>query len=84
MNLDKSEMLSKFFLAQWESPVALDWTLEVHKNLVQKLGMEKFWVLNLFGHKEIWSKNVFVQKIWSKKSWGPNALGQTELLSKKK
>ena len=55
-----------------------------NKNLVQKLRTEKFWVLDLFGHKEIWSKNVFVQKIWSKKSWGPNALGQTELLSKKK
>ena len=35
VNLDKSEMLSKFFLAQWESPVALDWTLEVQKNLTE-------------------------------------------------
>ena len=27
--------MSKFFLAQWESPVALDWTLEVQKNLTE-------------------------------------------------
>ena len=33
LKLDQSEMLSKFFWAQWENPKKLDWTLEVMKNL---------------------------------------------------
>ena len=35
VTLDKSEMLSKFFYAQWENPVPSDWTLEVKKNLIE-------------------------------------------------
>ena len=35
VKLDKSEMLSKFFFVQWENPVALDWTSEVKKNLIE-------------------------------------------------
>ena len=35
IKLDKSEMLSKFFFAQWDSPVHLDWTIEVKKNLIE-------------------------------------------------
>ena len=33
VNLEKSEMLSKFFFAQWEKPAKSDWTVEVRKNL---------------------------------------------------
>ena len=33
VTLDESEMLYKFFIAQWENPVAFDWTSEVKKNL---------------------------------------------------
>ena len=35
MRLDKSEMLSKFFHAQWEKPVKFDWVLDVQENLVE-------------------------------------------------
>ena len=35
VKLDKSEMLSKFFFAQWDNPVHLDWTIEVKKNLLE-------------------------------------------------
>ena len=35
LNLDESEMLSKFFFAQWENPSNLDWTLEVKNNLIE-------------------------------------------------
>ena len=35
VRLDKSEMLSKFFHAQWEKPVKFDWVLDVQENLVE-------------------------------------------------
>ena len=28
-------MLSKFFWAQWETPIKFDWTVEVRKNLIE-------------------------------------------------
>ena len=35
VKLHKSEMLSKFFHAQWNNPAKLDWVLDVKKNLVE-------------------------------------------------
>ena len=35
VKLESSEMLSKFFHAQWENPVELDWTVEVRRNLIE-------------------------------------------------
>ena len=35
VKLDKTEMLSKFFFAQWENSGTNDWTLEVRKNLIE-------------------------------------------------
>ena len=53
VNLDNSEMLSKFFFAQWENPVTSDWTLEAKKNLIE-LGIST----DIKVLKKI-SKNVF-------------------------
>ena len=35
LKLDRTEMLSKFFFAQWNSPVKSDWTTEVMDNLIE-------------------------------------------------
>jgi hypothetical protein len=35
LKLDKSEMLSKFFHAQWDNPAKADWTIEVKDNLLE-------------------------------------------------
>ena len=35
VKLDRSEMLSKFFHAQWENPVQSDWVLNVQENLLE-------------------------------------------------
>ena len=35
VKLDKTEMLSKFFVAQWDNPGSKDWTLEARKNLIE-------------------------------------------------
>ena len=35
VKLDKTEMLSKFFVAQWDNPGTKDWTLEARKNLIE-------------------------------------------------
>ena len=33
LNLDNSEMLSKFFYAQWHNPCKNDWTVTIRKDL---------------------------------------------------
>ena len=53
VKLDKSEMLAKFFLAQWDNPGTSDWTVEVRENL-HELGLPT----NLEVIKKM-SKNVF-------------------------
>ena len=35
LKLNKSEMLYKFFIAQWNNPIKSDWTLEAKLNLVE-------------------------------------------------
>ena len=53
LKLDSSEMLSKFFWAQWENPIKFDWTLEVRKNL------KEFGVTNNIEEIKIMSKYSF-------------------------
>jgi hypothetical protein len=35
LNIRETEMLSKFFKAQWDSPIKSDWTIEVKNNLTE-------------------------------------------------
>ena len=35
VKLDKSEMLSKFFHAQWDNSIQSDWVLNVRENLLE-------------------------------------------------
>ena len=53
VKLEKSEMLYKFFLAQWKHPVKSDWTDEVKQNLIE------FGIPNQLDVLESMTKNSF-------------------------
>ena len=53
IKLDKTEMLYKFFLAQWNKPVKSDWTMEVRTNL------KEFGITDNLENLESMSKNSF-------------------------
>ena len=61
VKLQKSEMLSKFFYAQWENPAKSDWVLDVKKNLEEfnlSLSLEDIQSLSTFQFKSLVKKRA--------------------------
>ena len=61
VKLKKSEMLSKFFHAQWENPVKFDWVLDVKQNLEEfelPSSLEAIQAMSTFQFKSLVKKRV--------------------------
>ena len=59
VKLKKSEMLSKFFHAQWENPVKSDWVLDAKKNLEEfelSLSLEEIQKMSTYQFKSLVKK----------------------------